>query len=131
MIPEPTVNLTSELQAFLQADGFRTLVDLFYDRVSQHPDLIPIFPEDFTEVREKQYCFLTQFFGGEPLYSQTYGPPSMMRIHSEHPITPRRAKAWLWCMKDTLEHLDIHEALRKFFYDRLAMVAQNFINTSE
>ena len=51
----------------------------FYKRVARHPDLAPIFPEDLTETRKKQYAFLTQFFGGPPLFSAQYGPPMLRR----------------------------------------------------
>jgi hemoglobin len=59
------------------------LVEAFYKRVSQHPDLIPIFPDDFTETIRKQKQFLTQFFGGPPLYIEEHGHP-MLRSKS-HP----------------------------------------------
>lgn len=39
------------------------LVDAFYNRVGQHPDLAPIFPKDLTETARKQKQFLTQFLG--------------------------------------------------------------------
>ncbi|MCG6197773.1 globin, partial [Anoxybacillus sp. LAT_38] len=51
------------------AETLARLVDTFYDLVKEHPDLAPLFPEDFTEVKERQYLFLTQFLGGPTLYS--------------------------------------------------------------
>lgn len=46
------------------AKKVRQLVEAFYPRVIKHPLLKPIFPEDILPVMEKQYLFLTQFFGG-------------------------------------------------------------------
>ena len=34
------------------------LVDAFYSYVAKHPDLIPIFPDDLSEVARKQNSFL-------------------------------------------------------------------------
>lgn len=51
------------------------LVEKFYKKVKQHSDLSPIFPEDLTETTRKQKQFLTQFFGGPPLFSEEHGHP--------------------------------------------------------
>ena len=53
------------------------LVDAFYARVAQHPDLAPIFPDDLTETARKQKQFLTQYLGGPPLYTEEHGHPMM------------------------------------------------------
>ena len=42
-------------------DKLNQLVEAFYYRVGQHPDLIPIFPNDLTETARKQKQFLTQY----------------------------------------------------------------------
>ncbi len=49
------------------------LVDTFYGYVSEHPDLTHLFPKDLTETARKQKQFLTQFFGGPPLYTRSTG----------------------------------------------------------
>lgn len=69
------------------ADTISRLVDAFYPRVIAHPDLAPIFPTDITPVRDKQYLFLTQFFGGPPLYTKQYGHPMLRARHMPHQIT--------------------------------------------
>lgn len=53
------------------APTVRKLVDSFYAKVAVHPDLKPIFPDDLTETANKQYQFLTQFFGGPPYTVRT------------------------------------------------------------
>lgn len=107
------------------------LVDAFYSRVAKHPDLIPIFPDDLTETRRKQYCFLTQFFGGPPLFSQHYGPPMLRRRHLPHEITPMRAKAWLGCMAEALDEAGITGEMRNFLFTRLSTTAQHMVNTPD
>lgn len=105
------------------------LVDAFYTRVAKHPDLKPIFPEDLTETREKQYAFLTQFFGGPPLFSQLYGPPMLRRRHLPHEITPHRAESWLACLREAMDEAEITGPIREFLYHRLSVTAHHMVNT--
>lgn len=113
------------------AETVAKLVDAFYRRVARHPDLAPIFPDDLSEVRQKQYAFLTQFFGGPPLFSQIYGPPMMRRRHLPHPITPTRAQAWLACMNEALDEAGIAGGLKDFLFARLTATAHHMVNTPD
>ncbi|MBX5436173.1 MAG: globin [Alicyclobacillaceae bacterium] len=107
------------------------LVDAFYRRVVQHPGLRPLFPEDITPVRNKQFRFLTQFFGGPRLYSEVYGPPMLRARHLPHPITPKRAEEWLECMAGALEEAGITGPLRDFIFERLTHTARHMVNTPD
>lgn len=107
------------------------LVDNFYGLVAQHPDLAPIFPKDFTEINRKQKQFLTQYLGGPPLYSQEHGHPMMRARHLPFPVTPTRAKAWLWCMAEAMDRVGLKGTLRDEFYLRLNLTAQHMINTPD
>lgn len=113
------------------ADTLRKMVDAFYPLVQAHPLLGPLFPENIDPVREKQYLFLTQFFGGPPLYSEQYGHPMMRARHLPFEITPQRAEAWLGCMRQALETIDMDPELREFVLDRLRGPATHFINTQD
>ncbi|RXT08122.1 globin [Ammoniphilus sp. CFH 90114] len=110
------------------AETIAKLVDAFYDRVAVHPDLIPIFPEDLTETREKQYLFLTQFFGGPLLYSEQHGHPMLRARHIPFPITPKRAEAWLSCMEQAMEHIGLKGPIRDFMFERLTQTAYHMVN---
>ena len=79
------------------------LVDTFYGLVAQHPDLAPIFPNEFTEIARKQKQFLTQYLGGPSLYTMEHGHPMMRARHLPFPVTPTRAKAWLSCMTQAMD----------------------------
>ena len=107
------------------------LVEAFYARVARHPELKPLFPDDFTEIKKKQYAFLTQFFGGPHLFSEQYGPPMMRARHLPHPITPRRAEAWLACMSEALTEAGIEGPVRDYLFSRLTMTAYHMVNTKE
>lgn len=110
-------------------ETIRKLVETFYPLVQQDPLLSPLFPEDIRPVMEKQFLFLTQYFGGPPLYSQKYGHPMMRARHLPFPITPERAQAWLNCMKRAMETVGIEETLRKLMLERLTATAYHFVNT--
>lgn len=107
------------------------LVDAFYSRVSKHPDLTPIFPEDLTETVRKQKQFLTQFLGGPPLYTNEHGHPMLRARHMSFEITPKRERAWLSCMRAAMDEVQLPTEIREYFYARLSMTAQHMINTPD
>ncbi|RWZ55136.1 globin [Halobacillus fulvus] len=107
------------------------LVEAFYKRVANHPDLIPIFPDDLTETIRKQKQFLTQFFGGPPLYVEEHGHPMLRARHLPFEITPKRRDAWLSCMSGALTEVDIEEPYRSAMFERLTMTANHMMNTPD
>lgn len=111
--------------------AIRRLVQAFYPKVQAHPELSPLFPENIMPVMEKQYMFLTQFFGGPSLYTEQVGHPMMRARHLPFEINETRAKAWLQCMKEALLEINISEDLQVHVLDRLSGPAYHFINTSE
>ncbi|GMA52295.1 hypothetical protein GCM10025857_36520 [Alicyclobacillus contaminans] len=113
------------------AETLSKLVDRFYAKVQAHPNLSKLFPEDITPIRDKQYKFLTQFFGGPPLYTDVYGPPMMRYRHLPHPITPTRAKEWLSCMAEAMDEIELTGPVRDFMMERLSMVAEHMVNRED
>lgn len=107
----------------------RSIVEAFYPKVLADPLLRPIFPEDIEPVMEKQYMFLSQFFGGPMLYSETYGQPMMRARHLPFEITPERAGAWLKCMEMALQEVGIEEDIRDAMLTRLRGPAYHFVNS--
>ncbi|MCA1022487.1 globin [Halobacillus litoralis] len=121
-------------QSFYDAVGkekIDELVEAFYRRVQQHPDLIPIFPDDFTETIRKQKQFLTQFFGGPPLYVEEHGHPMLRARHLPFEITPTRRDAWLSCMSGAMTEVELQEPYRSAMFDRLVKTANHMMNTPE
>jgi hemoglobin len=115
----------------LGAERLRAVVDAFYRLVSQHPDLAPIFPADLRLTAEKQYLFLTQFFGGPALYSEAFGHPMLRARHLPFPVTPARASAWLDCMERAMEEAAVPAELRQAMLTRLVPTARHMINSRE
>jgi hemoglobin len=113
------------------AETFEKLVEAFYPRVYADPDLSPLFQGDIKEIMRKQRMFLTQFTGGPPLYSEEFGAPAMRYRHLPHEITPKRAKAWLRCMKEAMDEIELKGEIREMFYDRLTQVASIMVNTHD
>lgn len=109
----------------------QSLVHSFYDKVAKHSELAPIFPDDLTLTAEKQYKFLSQFFGGPTLYSNEYGHPMLRARHMPFTITPKRAEAWLLCMKEALSEQEIDEDVKDEMFSRLTFTAHHMINTPE
>ncbi|ULT58158.1 globin [Neobacillus drentensis] len=112
-------------------DTLHRLVDTFYSLVAQHPDLAPIFPNQFSEIARKQKQFLTQYLGGPPLYTEEHGHPMMRARHLPFPVTPTRATAWLSCMKKAMDLVELEGPVREEFYARLYLTAQHMINTPD
>lgn len=104
------------------------MVEAFYPKVQDDPKIGPLFPEDINPVMEKQYMFLTQFFGGPPLYSEAYGHPRMRARHLPFPITQERADAWLDCMRRALQEIDLDVELQKVVLEQLKGPAYHFVN---
>ncbi|WP_103110191.1 globin domain-containing protein [Brevibacillus reuszeri] len=113
------------------ADTLARLVDNFYDLVAKHPDLAPLFPEDFTEVKERQYQFLTQFLGGPTLYTDQHGHPMLRARHMRFPIGVVQAEAWLACMKEAMDQTGLQGELRQQIFDRLRLTAHHMVNQWE
>jgi hemoglobin len=107
------------------------LVDAFYSKVANHPDLRPIFPDDFTEIARKQKQFLTQYLGGPALYTEEHGHPMMRARHLPHEITPKRAKAWLRCMSEAMDEVNLEGPIREGFFSKLVLTAQHMVNTPD
>lgn len=110
------------------AETLRRLVDAFYDRVAAHPNLRPLFPDDFTAIKEKQYMFLTQYFGGPALYAQAHGPAMMRARHLRFPVDEQRARDWLACMEGAMDDIGLTDPARSFMLERLTGTALHFVN---
>ncbi|MCS7460531.1 globin [Paenibacillus doosanensis] len=109
----------------------RNIVNTFYPKVLANPLLAPLFPEDMEPLMEKQFQFLTQFFGGPSLYTERHGNPMMRARHMPFPITRARAEAWLSCMQSTLEEVVPSPEMRAVILNRLKGPAYFFVNQEE
>lgn len=110
-------------------DGnLQLLVDKFYERVYQHPELKEVFQTDIELVKEKQYMFLSQFFGGPARYSEVHGHPRLRMRHMPHKVTRKGARAWLSCMSLAIGELPISEDFKDEIFARFPKAATHMIN---
>ncbi|MFF2481506.1 globin [Paenibacillus sp. NPDC058071] len=109
--------------------GIRRIVEAFYPKVVKDPLIGPLFPEDIDPVIDKQELFLTQFFGGEPLYTEQYGHPRMRARHMHISIGKEHAEAWLQCMYQALQEVGVPEEVVDPVMERLAGSAYFFVNS--
>lgn len=124
----------TEFNAFEEIGGYETierLVTAFYNRVSQHPVLIPLFPNDFTEIARKQKNFLTQFLGGPPLYTEEFGHPMLRKRHLRFSIGEKERNAWLECMVGAIEESNLQDPWRAIIFQRLSLTAHHMMNQNE
>jgi len=113
------------------AETVRKLVEAFYPKVQLDPLLAPLFPKNIMPVLEKQYLFLSQFFGGPSLYTEQYGHPMMRARHMPFPITNTHAAAWLNCMQQAMQDIELPDPLIEVLIERLKGPAYHFVNTPE
>lgn len=110
-------------------ESIRSIVNTFYPKVYENDELSPLFKGDMAEIKRKQWMFLTQLTGGGPLYSEEFGPPNMRARHMLFEITPRRARAWLKLMEETLAETGLLETEGGIaLFERLRQIAPIMIN---
>ncbi|WNF22829.1 globin [Mesobacillus jeotgali] len=110
-------------------ESIRKIVDTFYPKVYENEELSPLFEGDMSEIKRKQWMFLTQLTGGGALYSEEFGPPNMRVRHMPFEITPVRAQAWLKLMHETLTETGLIDTEGgKALFERLSQIAPIMIN---
>lgn len=119
---------TKTLYEIVGEDNISLLVDAFYKRVYSDELLIPLFTNNIDEVKDKQFCFLCQFLGGPSYYNEKYGPPKMRMRHLPHPIDNEKKDAWLRCMKNAIDTLDLESSVSDALYNCFPKIANHMVN---
>lgn len=100
-------------------ETFRALVDDFYARIEQDEHLISMFPDDLEPGKERQFLFLTQYFGGPARYSEQRGHPRLRMRHMPFPVDSEASQRWLGHMLAAIDAVGIEEparsAMRAYF----------------
>lgn len=108
---------------------FADLVSQFYARVSQNPILAPMYPEeDMKGAAERLKMFLVQYWGGPTTYTEVRGHPRLRMRHAGFHIDEAARDAWLSCMKEAVEGVDMDDELREQLWDYLQMAAHALVN---
>lgn len=109
-------------------DTFQRLVDSFYRRIEQDKGLRPMFPADLNPGKERQFLFLTQFFGGPSRYNEKRGHPRLRLRHSPFPIDEDARLRWLNHMLTAIDEVGIEEPMRgmmRSYFERASAMLVN------
>lgn len=109
-------------------ETFRRLVDAFYARVEQDSLLRTMFPDDMGPGKERQFLFLTQYFGGPARYNALHGHPRLRMRHMPFPIDQAARNAWLSAMLTAIDEVGIPEPARTAMRDYFERGATFMIN---
>ena len=112
-------------------DRLLVLVDKFYDIVFFDSKISHLFDSDKSQIRDKQYRFLTQFLGGPSLYSDKYGHPKMKARHLPHSIGEKERDEWLRCMKRAINEMEFEGDLGETLFNCFPHVAQHMVNRND
>lgn len=105
------------------------LINEFYDRVFQSEIIGPLFNQTEKEViKDKQFCFLTQFLGGPLRYFEKYGNPKMRMRHFPHAIGQKERDEWLKLMHESIQTLDWDDDNKNALYNCFPTLASHMMN---
>jgi hemoglobin len=107
---------------------FRRLVEIFYARVERDPLLRPLFPADLEPGKQRQFLFITQYFGGPPRYNELRGHPRLRMRHAPFRIGPAERDAWVGHMLAAVDEAGFAEPARVALHDYFERAATFLIN---
>lgn len=106
------------------------IIDHFYENVFKNEIIGPLFAKsDKDLVKDKQFCFLTQFLGGPLRYFEKYGNPKMRMRHLPHKIDERAKDEWLRLMKNAIDSLDWDQENKTTLYNCFPTLAAHMMNS--
>ncbi|MEO1060997.1 MAG: globin [Actinomycetota bacterium] len=110
---------------------FDDLVDRFYAGVEADERLRPLYPDDLTESRLDLAEFLSQYWGGPPIYSDRKGHPRLRMRHGGFAIGEAEKTAWLTAMLAAVDAVTPPGDIRRALVDYFEMAATHMINVRE
>ena len=122
----------SEQTFYARIGGERTFNDLvshFYALVAVNPILRPMYPEnDLHGAGRRLQLFLEQYWGGPTTYSEERGHPRLRMRHAQFHIDLAARDAWLLCMKDAVNGLEVADDLKAELWNYLELAANSMVN---
>ncbi|MDO9315681.1 MAG: group II truncated hemoglobin [Burkholderiaceae bacterium] len=116
MDPKPTV-LESD-RHYVRLGGREAvvrLVDAFYRAMDTRPEAATIramHEPDLDQTRAVLVKYLTEWMGGDKLYSPVHGAPMLRRRHQRFAIDAAARDAWMLCMREALNEVCADAGLR-------------------
>lgn len=108
------------------------LVDAFYlamERLPQAATIRAMHEPDLAQTRSVLVKYLTEWMGGERLYSPEHGAPMLRRRHQRFAVDSDARDAWMLCMREALNEVCGDAALRLELESAFYKVADFMRNT--
>ncbi|MCP5181724.1 MAG: group II truncated hemoglobin [Pseudomonadales bacterium] len=111
--------------------GVKKLASAFYDVMDELPDAAHIramHAENLDSIKRMLAAYLTQWFGGPPVYQAIKGTVCLTDPHAPYAIGPKERDQWLTCMYTALDRIgasqELKDMVREPFY-RIAETVRN------
>jgi hemoglobin len=111
---------------------FSDLVSQFYARVATNEILRPMYPaRDMEGAAQRLKMFLEQYWGGPSTYSEQRGHPRLRMRHAGFHIGPAARDAWLGCMREAVEGMNMEREAQEKLWRYLEGAAEHLLNSFE
>ncbi len=111
---------------------FSDLVSQFYARVATNEILRSMYPErDLAGAARRLQMFLEQYWGGPTTYQEERGHPRLRMRHAGFHIGPAARDAWLTCMREAVNGMEMEEAAEEKLWRYLEGAAEHLLNSFE
>jgi hemoglobin len=111
---------------------FADLVSQFYARVATNEILRPMYPEkDMAGAAHRLQTFLAQYWGGPTTYQEERGHPRLRMRHAGFKIGPAAKDAWLTCMRQAVEGMEMQPEEQAKLWRYLEGAAEHLLNSFE
>ena len=114
--------------------GVKKLVDHFYDAMESDPvahRVRALHPPDLALSRQKLTAFLTGWLGGPARYNERWGVIRIPPAHAHLPIRVAERDAWLVCMRQAVDQMELADDFRAYFMDQIARPASRCVNRDD
>lgn len=123
---------TNYYEAFGGQPFFADLVSQFYARVATNEILRPMYPErDMPGAAKRLEMFLAQYWGGPTTYQEERGHPRLRMRHAGFHIGPAARDAWLTCMREAVDGMNMESDAREKLWRYLEGAAEHLLNSFE
>jgi hemoglobin len=133
MNPNPT--LPDNRPHFLRLGGRESvvrLVEAFYRAMDTRPEaaaLRAMHDPDLTQTKTILVKYLTEWMGGERIFTPEHGAPMLRRRHQRFTVDAAARDAWMLCMRQALSEVCPDAALRSELDAAFYKVADFMRNT--
>ncbi len=114
----PNSTLSDNRPHFLRLGGRESvvrLVEAFYRAMDTRPEAIALramHEPDLTRTQAILVKYLTEWLGGERLFTPEHGAPMLRRRHQRFAVDAAARDAWMLCMRQALDEVCPDAALR-------------------